>query len=357
MKKFSILKKLQLYMLGFGIAMGIIFPLYANFFVEWKEGMLVFFVIGCLLAGLTVGLVSFWFVKIILLKKLKEVSIVASDIKKKNLHTLVNIESNDDIGIIVNGINNSIINIRELFYKMDKLFIVSEQALSSVKTKSDENSALQKINRAIFCVTENTKEIEKHFSLIDDSVLLGSKITNSTIEQQKETINKVSKFSNIINSLVSHSEKIADIIKIIKEIASQTNILSLNAYIEAASAEKAGKGFAVVAHEIRKLANNTNKSSQDISQTIKLIQNAVAEADKQAKIINSEVNQNSKDVVSINSQFSIINKTIRSSNNNNQKLSNSVTQLNDLFNNVQNVFNNLNKNLTQLQSIVKSYNY
>ncbi len=344
-------------MLGFGIAMGIVFPLYASFFVEWKEGMLIFFIIGCLLAGLTVGLVSFWFVKIILLKKLKEVSLVASDIKNKNLHTLVNIESNDDVGIIVNGINNAIINIRELFHKMDKLFIVSEQALSSVKTTSDENSALQKINKSIFCVTENTKKIEEHFSLIDDSVLLGKQITSSTIERQKETIKKVSNFSNIINSLVAHFEKIVEVISVIEDIASQTNILSLNASIEAASAGEAGKGFSVVAHEIRKLANNTNKSSQNISQIIQLIKNAVTEADKQAEIINSEVHQNNKNIISINSQFATINKTIRLSDDNNQKLSNSVTQLNSLFNNVQKVFNKLNENLVHLQSTVKSYNY
>jgi methyl-accepting chemotaxis protein len=59
MNNISILRKLKLYMLGFGIAMGIVFPVYARFFVIWKEGMFGFFVIGCLMAGLTVGLVIF----------------------------------------------------------------------------------------------------------------------------------------------------------------------------------------------------------------------------------------------------------------------------------------------------------
>ena len=79
----SILKKLQLNMMMFGVLMGIVFPIYAKFFVEWKEGMFVYFVIGCIAAGITVGVVSFSFVRIILLKPLLKVSGVANNLKDK----------------------------------------------------------------------------------------------------------------------------------------------------------------------------------------------------------------------------------------------------------------------------------
>ena len=84
----SILKKLKIYMICFGIFMGIVFPVYANFFVSWKEGMFVFFVIGCMCAGITVGIVSFLFVKIILLRPLLKVSDLAKDIENKDISVL-----------------------------------------------------------------------------------------------------------------------------------------------------------------------------------------------------------------------------------------------------------------------------
>ena len=75
----SILLKLKIYMISFGVVMGFVFPVYANFFVVFNEGMKIFFIIGCLLAGITVGLVSFAFVRNILLKPLLLVSDVATD--------------------------------------------------------------------------------------------------------------------------------------------------------------------------------------------------------------------------------------------------------------------------------------
>ena len=357
MRKFSILRKLQLYMLGFGILMGIIFPFYASFFVEWKKGMLIYFIIGCLIAGLTVGFVSFWFVKIILLRKLKEVSTVASDIENNNLMNELSIESNDDVGVIVKGINKTVTNIRELFQKMENLFVISEQALSTVKNSSEENSALQQIRDAILCVTENTMQIEEYCNLIDASVQHGRELTSTTLKRQKETLDQVKNFTKIIESLVSNSDKITDILKIIEDIAFKINMLSLNAAVEAARAGDAGKGFAVVAGEIRKLAVETNESSQKIAQTITLIQNDVDEANKQIEIISSVVNNNNSDVTSINKQFSNIDETIHANISYNRELLYSVDKLNNLFGNVQQVFNQLNLNLNQLQSVVASYNY
>lgn len=339
-------------MLAFGIVMGFIFPVYAHFFVEWKAGMFVWFFIGCLLAGLTVGLVSFWFVKTILIKKLKEISLLANRIQNRDISESIHLESKDEIGEIVNGLNASINNIRGLFEEILNVFSVSETVLSDV---SGDSSAIKKINLCIEGVVENTEIMAEQSHSIEQAVNKGAGISECTANQQMATINEVQRFSKIINSLVERSREINDILNIIEGIASETNILALNASVEAARAGEFGKGFAVVASEIRKLASNTRESSQTISQNIFQIQKDVEQASKAVEVITNEVKRNNADVKSITKQFKNINITIDEKLEKNRQLNESVQMLTVSFAQLQGVFEHLRNNLEQLNNRVKEY--
>ena len=117
----SILRNLLFSYLGFGVVVAIIFPFYADFFVEWKPGMLVWFVVGCLVAGLIIGIANYWLFNIILLQKLRRISEVANSISNKDLSFSCSMESADTIGEIIISFNGMSQNLRDLIGQTSSL--------------------------------------------------------------------------------------------------------------------------------------------------------------------------------------------------------------------------------------------
>ena len=129
-------------------------------------------------------------------------------------------------------------------------------------------------------------------SLISKAQTLSNELTEESVSGSVE----VKKTQEVINGISEMSKRMIEVIKVIQAVASQTNLLAMNAAIEAAHAGEAGKGFSVVADEIRKLSESTQKSTKDISNLINEIANSMEEGSSNMELTSNAFNKIQKDI-------------------------------------------------------------
>lgn len=145
---------------------------------------------------------------------------------------------------------------------------VAEGSTGMAASISKINENLEEMSRETKDINESVNEIRNQTAAVQDS----SKIMNDKIKSMQNSSQKmdegISAISKRIETVNTTVDKVSNIVSVIEEISSETNLLSLNASIEAARAGDAGKGFAVVAQEIRVLSDNTNTELENIKQII-----------------------------------------------------------------------------------------
>lgn len=171
--------------------------------------------------------------------------------------------------------------IEETGFAAENLISITHNIATNVEIQMDsidkvvnEISNYSALAEEVFASTENSKQIAEQTLGIAKE---GSMAVNNSINAMKEIEISVSTTKNVVNDLNVKAEHINEMLKIIKDIANHTNLLSLNASIEAARAGDAGRGFAVVAQEVKNLAQRSSESAGHISNTINEINHSISE--------------------------------------------------------------------------------
>jgi len=283
----SILRRLFLSFMGFGLGMGIIFPIYAQFFVEWKPGLYAWFAIGCLIAGGSIGLINYLLVKVILISKLRQMSALTASVGSKDLTQNCEIVSHDVFGEISSDFNQMLANLREIISELDTQsseLELSFMGLNAITQGTDsgvqqQRNQLEQVASAMTQMAASSAEVMRH----SDEAAAASEAANAQGNEAKVvTVEAMSSVDNlagqvvesvtVIRELKNETDNISQMLSVISDIAEQTNLLALNAAIEAARAGEQGRGFAVVADEVRNLATRTQKSTREIAEIISRLQ-------------------------------------------------------------------------------------
>ncbi len=261
-----------------------------------------------MLAGLMIAAVGYFLSHRFLVKPIKDVADALIDIAQHGgdlTKTLV-VRGHDEIADLATGFNAFINKTREIIadvkqasekvtqesQQLAEIIVETSRGANDQKAETEQvASAVTEMVATVSTVAGHAGEAAEISSKAGESASTGRSLVNQTSIQIKSLAEEMQKASATITQLHEHSETIGGVLDVIKTIAEQTNLLALNAAIEAARAGEQGRGFAVVADEVRTLASRTQDSTSEIESMIESLQRGAKQA---VEVITASQEQSNK---------------------------------------------------------------
>jgi len=217
----------------------------------------------------------------------------AKRVSSGDLTETITVDQNDELGLLQQAMREMIIRLRDMVEHISassEQQAAASQELSSITAQTDANvtrqhqateqvaTAINEMSASIDEVTNRTAEASTAADESKQLVSTSSLTVNETVEQIIKLSDGILDSKNLIDEVQEGTANIVNILVVIKGIADQTNLLALNAAIEAARAGEQGRGFAVVADEVRTLAQNTQNSTVEIENMIQSLESKVSKA-------------------------------------------------------------------------------